>query len=83
MFAQSNKSTATLLIFFKLSSNLFKKSGIAPELFRTFWGLVPLVRRRASRNLEVGTSATTYLTDPREDIPRSSLPKFSRQDIIG
>ncbi len=55
MFAQSNKSTATLLTFFKLSSNLFEKSGIAPELFRNFWGLLSLVRPRASRNLEVGT----------------------------
>jgi len=65
MSAQSNKSTATLPIFFKLSSDLFEKSWIAPEFFRNFWGLVLLVRPRIGRNLEVGTSATTYLTDPR------------------
>jgi len=64
MFAQSNKSTATLLIFFKLSGDLFEKSGIALEFFRTFWSLVSLVKSRASRNLEVETPATTYLTDP-------------------
>jgi len=79
MFAQSNKSTATLLIFFKLSSNLFKKSEIAPELFRTFWGLVPLVRPRASRNLEVGTSATTYLTDPRTRCVNQAQPSFAKK----
>jgi len=63
--AQSNKSTATLLIFFKLSSDLFGKSRISPEFFRNFWGLVSLVRPRTGRNLAVETSATTYLTDPR------------------
>ncbi len=61
MFAQSNKSTATLLIFFKLSGDLFEN---ALEFFRTFWSLVSLVKPRASRNLEVETPATTYLTDP-------------------
>jgi len=65
MFAQSNKSTATLLIFLKLLGDLFEKSGIALEFFRKFWSLVSLVRPRAGRNLEVGTPATTYLTDPR------------------
>jgi len=65
MFAQLNKSTATLLIFLKLSGDLFEKSGIALEFFRNFWSLVSLVRPRASRNLEVGTPATTYLTNPR------------------
>ncbi len=39
MSAQSNKSTATLPIFFKLSSDLFEKSWIAPEFFSQFLGL--------------------------------------------
>jgi len=58
-------STVTLLIFFKLSSDLFGKSRISPDFFRNFWGLVSLVRPRTGRNLEVETSATTSLTDPR------------------
>ncbi len=65
MFAQLNKSIAILLIFLKLLGDLFKKSRIALEFYRNFRSLVSLVRPRASRNLEVGTPATTYLTDPR------------------
>ncbi len=52
MLTQSNKSTITLPIFPKLSSDLIKKSRIAPLFFWTFWGLVRPVTRR---NLEVRT----------------------------
>jgi len=72
MFAQSNKSTATLPIFSKLSSDLFEKSGIALEFFGNFWGLITLARPRASRNLKVRTSAMTYLTDPRTGVEHSN-----------
>jgi len=42
---------------------------MSPEFFRNFWGLVPLT----SRNLEVETSATTYLTGGCQNCAKRTL----------